>query len=84
MIELEPPTHILMQYVAPTFGFKPKKPPKEKSTPSKRPETLRQAGKINSGQFDVRKSGMKLVRKNQVPAFVAESANQILERMKAG
>lgn len=88
-LAISPPAHILLQYIAPTFGYKPKDMPRRASERRVRPASMQEAARINRGQFNfgdpnVINSGFRLLKKNQVPAFVQASADEIAQRMKAG
>jgi hypothetical protein len=88
-LAISPPAHVLLQYIAPTFGYKAKSLPQSSSAGPKNPVSAGEAAKINRGQFDfgnpmVMKSGFRLLKKTQVPSFVQTSADDIVQRMKAG
>lgn len=78
----EPPMHILMQYIAPTFGFKQKE---RKATSGKQKKvSLQQAAKSNGKVNLAAIGGGKLLHMSNMPAHIAASARQAAERMKAG
>lgn len=73
-----PPMHRLMQYVAPTFGYKP---PEQAANTSK-PREMQEAARTNAG-VDVAAMGGNLI---EMPAHVRKSATmqRLIAEMKGG